>query len=270
MRAMKIATSRGLRFMLIAIAFLLFCLLIRQFFSIKTELDNFTRHGLSSYILAYAICVLPLLLFARWIIIKDTFSGLGFGRPLLPAFLAALLFATPMLAGGLLLFPWADDLQWERIAAGSMVTGFMEELVYRAFLFGLLFYAVRLGFVLSVVSSALLFATAHLGQGQSQNLMVFLVTLMAGGYFAWLYAEWDRNLWMPVFMHAFMNLAWMLFDMDQTAAGGWKANMLRALSIALSVFLTLRWRRKRHTVLAVNKGNLWIEPWLTSENSRRE
>ena len=50
-----------------------------------------------------------------------------------------------------------------------------------------------------------------------------------------------------------MNVSWVLFDVSENAPGGTYANIFRAISIALTVFYTIRMNRK-----AGMKVCLWI------------
>jgi len=81
-------------------------------------------------------------------------------------------------------------------------------------------------------------------------------TAMGVVWFAWLYVEWGSNLWIPALLHTFMNLSWVLFDVSENVLGGVYANIFRAISIALTVFYTIRMNRK--TGMKVNKACLWI------------
>ena len=178
---------------------------------LKSELDRITNQGLVSYILAYLIIGLPLFT-ATYIIAngQSILSSLGLKSNLGQAILVSLLFAAPMLLGGKIINGISDNLNWQNVAAATIVTGFIEELYYRGFLFSMLYKYTRMGFLLSVLSSALFFALAHMYQSDNpaQLLGILAITFMGGGLFAWLYVEWGYNLWVPFFLHTFINLAW--------------------------------------------------------------
>ena len=61
-----------------------------------------------------------------------------------------------------------------------------------------------------------------------------------------MYVEWNFNIWVPVGLHMLMNGAWHVFTMEGTevAAGGLISNIVRVVSIALAVGLTVYVRRK--------------------------
>mgnify|MGYP003483250560 FL=1 len=69
--------------------------------------------------------------------------------------------------------------------------------------------------------------------------------------FAWLYVEWDYNLWVPIFLHSLMNLSWHIFEMDETALGGAIPNILRGLTIFLAIVLTIIYKKRQNQELAI-------------------
>lgn len=79
---------------------------------------------------------------------------------------------------------------------------------------------------------------------------------MGAVLFAWLYIEWDENLWVPIFLHALMNLSWHLFEMDETALGGILPNVFRGLTIALAIIFTIVYKKRKGEHLAITKRNL--------------
>ncbi|MCB0636523.1 MAG: CPBP family intramembrane metalloprotease [Lewinella sp.] len=234
---------------------------LRPYFGeVKSWLDGLTGIGLLSYMLTYLLFGLPLFV-ATGLINRDgrIFRHLGLVAPVGPALGWALVFALPMLLGGALFFPLAQELSAANLIAGSLVIGWVEEVFFRGFLFGQLYRHTRLGFLPAIFVGAVVFATGHLYQSQETGelLGIFAVTFMGAVLFAWLYVEWDDNLWVPIFLHALMNLAWHLFDMDTTALGGALPNLLRGLTIALAILLTIRHRRRRGQPMAITRRGLW-------------
>lgn len=61
---------------------------------------------------------------------------------------------------------------------------------------------------------------------------------------------------MPVFLHFQMNLSWTLFDVSDNALGGVIANVFRAVTIALTIFITIRHHKAKG--LQIGKHNLWV------------
>ena len=124
----------------------------------------------------------------------------------------------------------------------------MEEFMFRAFMFGLLFRYAKTGFFWSVILPALLFGSLHLYQGHDMvsSLAAFGVTFIGAVYFSWMYVEWNFNLWVPIGLHMLMNGAWIIFSLEGTevAAGGLISNIARVISILLAVGLTI-WHKKR-------------------------
>ncbi|GAB4417824.1 MAG: hypothetical protein OHK0039_28670 [Bacteroidia bacterium] len=170
---------------------------------------------------------------------------LGLWAPVLLALGAALVFALPMLVGGWAVFGLNLTLGILNLIARTIGAGFFEELYFRGFLFGQLYRKTRLGFVPAIAACSLFFAAAHLYQSQDPATLVgvFFTTFMGSALFAWLLVEWDDNLWVPIWLHTLMNLSWHLFSMGDTALGSVWANVLRALTIAASIVLTIGYRQ---------------------------
>lgn len=256
-------TNRDKRTIIISfIGFSLFLLLSKIFFTdVKEALDTFTKDGLASYILTYLIIGIPIFLCTYLINSENIFSALGLSGSISKALIIAFIFSLPMLAGGLMLNGIASDLNWRNLVAGTIVAGFVEELYYRGFFFGMLYKNTRFGFLSAILIGALLFAFAHMYQSQDTMKLVgiFAITFMGAGLYAWLYVEWNYNLWVPIFLHTFMNLAWRLSDMGDTALGGLWPNMLRALTIAFAIIGTILYKKRQDQELAINLRNLIVK-----------
>lgn len=244
---------------IVVISISLYLFLMEYFKEIKTALDQITHFGLLSYTLTYLILGIPIFMGTIFINRDYRFwKYLGIQKnPIRPLGLA-LLFSSPMFIGGLLFFKIQLDMNIQNVIAGSIVIGFIEELYYRGFLFGQFFKNTLMGFIPSIFLGAILFASGHLYQSQDFGELVgiFIVTFMGAVLFAWLYIEWEENLWVPIFLHALMNLSWHLFEMDETALGGVLPNVFRGLTIAFAIVFTILYKRKRGRGLAITKLNL--------------
>ena len=187
---------------------------------------------------------------------KNTLSSLGLDKGVLKGMGYGFLFTLPMFLGYALIAEMQTEWTWFTVLT-IFIAAAMEEVVYRGFLFGQLFRKANWGFVPAVLLNALIFGSGHLYQGNNfrQTMGVFLVTLMGGVWFAWLYIEWENNLWIAIGLHFFMNLSWKLFAIDGTALGGWGANLFRITTIALSIIFTIYYRRQRGG-MRVTKKNL--------------
>ncbi|MGO3183934.1 MAG: lysostaphin resistance A-like protein [Aequorivita sp.] len=248
------------RTIILTIVFFAIYLILKQYFSaIKEYLDLFTQNGLLSYILTYSIIGIPIYIGTYFINSKlNVLSNLGLNYNPIKPFSIALLFSLPMLAGGLLFFELNKDISVPNIIAGTIVAGFVEELFYRGFLFGQLYKYTKLGFISSIFIGAIIFATGHLYQSQNsfELIGIFLITFMGAILFAWLYVEWNYNLWIPIFLHTLMNLAWHLYEMDETALGGILPNILRGLTIILAIAFTIIYKKNKNQELMITKKEL--------------
>lgn len=180
---------------------------------------------------------------------KGLFSFLGLSGNMLKGFGIALLCVLPLylvfpLFGGL-----NTELTFSVIYDRAILTGFKEELVFRAFMFGLLFRYAKTDFFWAVILPALYFGSVHLYQGHDilSALAAFGVTFIGALYFSWMYIEWNFNIWIPAGLHILMNGAWFIFTMEGTevAAGGLISNIARMISIALAIAFTVYYHKKR-------------------------
>jgi len=179
---------------------------------------------------------------------KGFFFGLGF----------AAIAVSPMMISSAAAGSISNDLNPLIALHKTFFAGFGEEFLFRGFLFGLLFRKTGWGFIPASLLGAVFFGAGHLyqGSGLGDTLGIFFITAMGAAWFAWLYSEWNNNLWVPVFLHSLMNLSWLLFDMSANALGGWYANLFRILTIAATVIITIMHSRKRG--FNIRKDNLIV------------
>ena len=247
--------------LLIFLSFATYYLLFLNFKIIKIELDKITQQGLLSYVLTYFIVGVPIFI-GTFLINKlpNIFKSLGLLSNYLTAIWTSLFFTLPMFIGGLFFFKFNQQIDIENLIAGTIVAGFMEELYFRGFLFGQLFRKTNLGFIPSIFFGALIFAFGHLYQSQdlSELVGIFMVTFSGAIFFAWLYVEWNYNLWVPILTHTLMNLSWNLFQVDNSALGDMKANIFRALTILTAILFTIIYKRNRNEKLTINRQTLML------------
>ncbi|MEM0519480.1 MULTISPECIES: CPBP family intramembrane glutamic endopeptidase [Aequorivita] len=227
----------------------------RWFFDLTNQLGT-------SHIISYLITGVPLFIGTLLIGKKtDFFQNLGLDKSIIKGFLFALVCTLPMYIGFSILFEFNANIKINTILIGVVAAGFFEELYYRGFLFGLPFRKTKLGFILSIFFGALYFGLLHLYQSTEFNelLGIFLITFLGGILFAWVYAEWNFNIWVPVFLHMLMNLAWELFSVSDNALGGFYANVFRFVTIGLVIILTVLYKKRNGIDLTVNKKALLIQ-----------
>ncbi|TXF91663.1 CPBP family intramembrane metalloprotease [Neolewinella aurantiaca] len=173
---------------------------------------------------------------------RNTPSALGLDKGLAKGFKVAFLVTLPMLIGYAVCSGFTINISANNFYYGSISAPIFEELFFRAFLFGLLYRYAGWGMVPATILDAFVFGVIHISQGDdfASSASVFAVTSAGAVWLSWMYKEWDWNLWLVVFLHAFMNLYWMLFDMADNAAGGLWANVFRVATIVACVVWTNR------------------------------
>lgn len=192
--------------------------------------------------------------------INRTPAVLGLNRSLAGAVTFAVLATLPMSLGMFLtLGPRLPDDLFYSLVRGALFPGMTEELLYRGFLFGFLFRYAYWGFIPAAAISSGFFGAAHLYQGGGiiDATQIFLITGIAAIWFAWLYVEWDFNIWIPMALHVSMNAWWEIFSVSDTALGGVAVDMMRVAVILFSIAFTLVRASRRGAGRKV-KGSRWL------------
>ena len=124
------------------------------------------------------------------------------------------------------------DLAW--LGFGGPIT---EEIVFRGLAVGALMRAAGWRFLPAALAPAIVFGAAHAAQGASfgDSAGIAAITGIGGLLFGWLYVQWGFNLWPAIFTHVGMNTLWTVFELGDTAIGGWFGNALRLAIVALVV-----------------------------------
>ena len=108
----------------------------------------------------------------------------GFNKGILKAFVFALICTFPMFLSSSVLGTLNYGLTIDEIFIKSIGPGLMEEFLFRGFLFGLLFYKNKCGFIPSALLGAITFGLLHLyqGNGVAHSAGVFLITAVITSY----------------------------------------------------------------------------------------
>lgn len=249
--------------MITLIAFAVYLVLDELYFSeFRLQLQAFITQSGVRHILAYSVFGLPLFVAVLLIHPPSKFvESLGLNGSLRKEIGFPLIATLPMLIGYAIVFDFNAELTLTDFLISAVAAAFFEELYFRGFLFGQLFRFTRLGFLPSVILGAIIFGLIHLYQSHDllSTMGIFTITFIGAILFAWLYAEWQFNLWIPIFLHFFMNLFWMLFAAGDTALGGLYANIFRFTTIAIVIIGTIYYKRKMKIPLSVNRTSIWLK-----------
>ena len=190
-------------------------------------------------------------LLGTYIVIKprEICSFLGLTSNFFKGFLIAVLSVLPLYIAFPIIGSINPDLTLPLLIRKCLLPGFIEEFMCRAFMFGLFFRYAKVGFVWATLLPAVLFGFAHIYQGYDlvSSLAAFGVTFIGALYFSWMYAAWNFNLWVVFGLHFLMNAAWVIFNVEGTevAAGGFISNIVRVVSIALAIGITIYYHKKK-------------------------
>ncbi len=249
--------------LIIIISFGIYFVLDDLYFkTIRKAIFELTNQKGISHILAYTISGIPLFI-GTFLISRnsDFFKNLGLSKSVSKGFLFALICTLPMFIGFSFIFDFNQKISLNTLLISIVAAAFFEELFYRGFLFGLPFMKTKLGFIPSVFFGALYFGILHLYQSTElgELLGIFLVTFLGGILFAWVYAEWNFNIWVPIFLHMLMNLSWELFSVSENALGGIYSNVFRLITVILIIVLTVFYKKKNGSMLEINKKNILLK-----------
>lgn len=263
------SSTRQPRFAYIAgllIAFAAFFALNKLFFAQGFQFfQGATRSAPLSFFLSYASVGMPVFAFVYFTNGQRVLAPLGFCGNAMKGMLFAFGCSIPMFVGFGIPRGFQVSIESTTFWFGCVFAALFEEVYYRGFFFGQLLRKTTLGFIPALVVPAVTFASLHLYQSRDPSTLagIFLTTFLGAGLFAWLYCEWDFNLWVPMFLHFFMNFSWSLFDsVADNALGDVAANVYRALTVTCAIVGTLLYKRRRREPLAINRRVLWAQPVL--------
>lgn len=251
------------------LSFAIYFALDEAFFrTFRTWLNTYINQIGISHLITYTVFGFPLFIATLWLHERSSFfNSLGLDQSITKAFIFALICTLPMFIGFAFVFEFNHNLTLTILLISVLAAAFFEELYFRAFLFGQLFRYTRLGFLPSVLIGALLFGFVHLYQSNDMGELIgiFLVTFSGGILFAWVYTEWDYNLWVPIFLHLLMNLSWEMFSVSENAFGGAYSNIFRMITIALIILLTIFYKKRKRQSLEVNRRTVWKKQAIQSK-----
>jgi len=228
---------------------------------LRNILDQTIQNRGISHNISYLVLGLPLFIGVLLIDKPVNFlKNLGLNSSLFIGLIFSIICTLPMFIGFAFLFPFNSELTMNEFLIAGIAAALFEELYFRGFLFGLPFKYSRLGFILSVISGAVLFALIHLYQSQDLTTLIgiFLTTFIGAIIFSWVYVEWKFNLWVPIGLHFFMNVSWMLFSVSDNALGDLYANIFRIITILLIFTITFIYKRRFKIPFCITKKSIWI------------
>ncbi len=232
------------------------------FSSSRAFINKFINQVGVSHIITYLLFGIPLFIGILWLHdFKKFLSSLGLNGSIVRGMVFPLICTLPMLIGYAAVFKFNSEITLSQILISAAAAAFFEELYFRGFLFGQLYRFTKFGFIPAVIAGAILFALVHLYQSQELATLIgiFLTTFLGAILFAWVYVEWNHNIWIPIFLHFFMNLFWMLFSAGENAFGGIYANIFRVLTIVLAIVLTILYKKKKGIGFEIHSGTIWMK-----------
>ena len=236
-----------------------------DFFFFKT-IQNFSKDLFHSkaiaHIIAYTLTLIPLIVTLKILLpqrnILDLFS---LNKPIIKGFMFAFTGTIPMLVGYLIYFKTTLKINFESLFINTISSAFFEEIIFRAFLIGILYRFTRLGFLSSALLGSLLFAQVHIYQSQNitELVEIFAITFSGSIFFAWAYFESEYNVWTSIFLHSFMNLYWEIFNVSENVSGNFYGNLYKLLSIVVMILAIMYYKRKNKIPMEITWKSLFIK-----------
>lgn len=216
------------------------------------EMDFHLKVALLNYSIIALVLIITAFLFK-----KMPFEILGLKKDILKGMVVGFLLVLPMFIGYGYAAGFKTDITMQDVHFDMVLAGFFEEFFYRGFLFGILFYYAGWGFISAVLIPSIFFGIGHLYQAESfsDGISVFLFTSIGGAGFAWFYLAW-RSLWMVVFLHGFMDLAWDMFSIQTNVTGNLNANIFRFATLGLAIYFSVKKAKSENNYSL--KGKLWL------------
>ncbi len=200
----------------------------------------------------------PILLIGILYGFRNIFKEFNLDKNISVGFYFALISTLPMIISSYFLGEFDKNLTLTTFLHYTIIGAFMEEFLFRGFIFGILFRKLKWGFIPASMLGGVVFGIGHLYQGSNflESFSVFIVTFIGALWFAWLFIEWKENLWIPIFLHIFMNLSWTVFNVGINAAGDSKTNVFRTITIILTIILTIVYNKKTGKGFTITKKKL--------------
>jgi membrane protease YdiL (CAAX protease family) len=213
-----------------------------------------------SYVANTVWIAVPVLALALW---RRSLGGalaeLGvLSNPLRPLFFG--LVATAPAAIGFALTRHPDStLTLRGFVLLCLFSPFAEELLFRAFAFGLLYRGARWNFWVAVAIPTVFFAAGHAYQSTDPTELagIFAITGLGSVLFSYFFVRFRFNFWAPFALHAMLNSWWTLFAVGDSALGGWTDNALRFGCIGLALGLCYAASVLRPFEIFVPKEGAW-------------
>jgi membrane protease YdiL (CAAX protease family) len=114
-----------------------------------------------------------------------------------------------------------------------------EEVMFRGFAFGQSYARAGWNFWAAALAPAILFALVHAVQAEDMTELagISAITLLGSLVFSYFFLRFNFNIWAAFSLHAFLNTWFYVFTPNESALGGWSANIFRFGSIAFAFLI---------------------------------
>lgn len=216
------------------------------FRAVATDLTGWPRIAALAVVGYGLYLVGPLAVAALLVGPRRAFAALGLTASPWPALLFAFGCTAVIGVYALATAPLADNIAMN-VMRGAVLPGAAEEILFRAFLFGVLYRFAGWGFLPAALLSSCVFGIEHVYQGGDamEALGIAVLTGIGGLWWSWLLVEWRWNAWVPIAFHVLMNAWFEMFTMADNAMGDAAFIGVRLGCIVLSVVVTLVIARRR-------------------------
>lgn len=233
-----IIIALGVRYLKYIYAYLVFG--VERYQEIDTDMRNLLITATAVF-----LCAVTAFIFSGFSV-RRCLLLLGLKKGVFFPVVAALICTLPMFMGGYFIAGF-NRFTVGQVIQNALWAGFSEELVYRAFIAGLLVRLAKWPFIPAALVSAAFFAYGHIYQAQSfqEVFLVLFVTSGAGVGFMVFYKMWSWNIWFVVGLHSLMNLSFVIFDIGDNALLSTYGNVFRGLTILCAIIASIIYQKRK-------------------------
>lgn len=261
---------------IVFISFFLYMLIESYYFNkFYNNLNENINYPILSYLIVYMIVGLPIFIGVSQLANKEHFfDNIGIKGNFKEGFLFGLLTTLPMIIAYSVYFPANREFSFNNFFH-LMISVFFYEVFFRGFFFQQIYNNTKLGFLAIALSNLVIIITVRLLSYQWNSftsyedllLILFLdiiniltFSFLEISFFAWLYAEWNFNLWIVIFARFFTDLSGKVFILTEnisTYTVIYKISF-SIISFFIMIIFTYLHHSKKNIPFEINKKNIWI------------
>lgn len=260
--------------LIVFISFFLYMLIDSYYFDeFYNNLNGNINQPILSYLIVYLIVGFPIFIgILQFADKKYFFDNIGIKGDFKEGFLFGIVTTLPMVIAYSLYFSINKDFSLNSFFI-LMVGVFFNEVFFRGFFFRQI-YNTKLGFLPIILLNLLIIIIIRFLSYQFNSypnyeellLILFLdianivvFSFLEISFFAWLYIEWNFNLWIVVFSHFFIDLWGRFFIFTENISTNTVIYKIafQIVSFLAMIIITYFYKKKKNIPFEINKNTIW-------------